>query len=119
MYLQKADKQYQLGVIRSKYEFSCPGFKCKAPAICANLDKAAELRKRDPYYKVDHDQHTPGCAILRDLERVDLLSLIFTRNLNITHILSVGEGLVPSRAEPEIKTWLRMDTRSIPYEGLN
>jgi len=63
---EKADQLYQFGKIDSKYAFKCPDENCDAKITCANLDKATELRKRDPYFTFVSD-HVDGCPIEQDI----------------------------------------------------
>jgi len=47
----EADKQFQNGVIKSKFKFSCPDEKCDAQVTCANLDKK-KSEKENPITKL-------------------------------------------------------------------
>ena len=63
----EADRQYTAGIIKSKFNFRCPGEKCNAPVTCANLDRPKDRRKRDPYYKVV-GEHSSMCDIAKDID---------------------------------------------------
>ncbi|WP_435104362.1 hypothetical protein [Arhodomonas sp. AD133] len=64
---QEADRHFEKGSIKSKFNFQCPGDKCDAPVTCANLDRPKNKRKRDPYYKVV-GEHGPRCDLARDIK---------------------------------------------------
>lgn len=63
---QDADRKFDEGKIKSKFNFQCPDEKCDAPVTCANLDRPKHKRKRDPYYKVV-GKHSPQCDIAKDI----------------------------------------------------
>jgi hypothetical protein len=64
---QEADRQFEQGIIKSKFKFQCPDEKCDAPVTCANLDRPKIKRKRDPYYKVV-GKHSSQCDIAKDIK---------------------------------------------------
>lgn len=63
---EEADTKYLLKEVRSKYNFQCPDEFCDAAVTCANLDRAKEKRKVDPYYKVV-EEHSKKCLIGKSL----------------------------------------------------
>ena len=64
---KRADQEFQQGNIKDKRAFQCPDRSCKAPVICANLDKKPHLRKIYPYYKVIGG-HSNTCKIYADVK---------------------------------------------------
>ncbi|MCD1125203.1 hypothetical protein LPW36_04035 [Jinshanibacter sp. LJY008] len=63
----EADYYYPKGAIRSKFSFKCPDLYCDAQITCANLDRAKNKRKVDPYYRTVSD-HSDTCSIAKDLQ---------------------------------------------------
>ena len=64
---QEADRQFEEGNIKSKFNFQCPDDKCDASVTCANLDRPPKKRKRDPYYKVV-GKHSSKCELAKDIK---------------------------------------------------
>ncbi|RSC23029.1 hypothetical protein [Acinetobacter sp. FDAARGOS_515] len=67
----EADRQRELGNIKSKYLFECIDDHCDAQITCANLLKEVKKRKKDPYfiYVGDHDKKCKEKEKIEILER--------------------------------------------------
>lgn len=65
----EADRQRELGNIKSKYLFECIDEHCNAQITCANLFKKVEDRKKEPYFIYVGD-HSDKCV---EQEKIEIL----------------------------------------------
>lgn len=63
----EADRQRELGNIKSKYLFECIDDHCEAQITCANLLKEVKKRKKDPYFIYVGD-HSDQCKERKKIE---------------------------------------------------
>lgn len=63
----EADRQRELGNIKSKYLFECIDDHCEAQITCANLLKEVKKRKKDPYFIYVGD-HSDECKERKKIE---------------------------------------------------
>lgn len=65
----EADRQRELGNIKSKFLFECIDDHCEAQITCANLLKEVKKRKKDPYFIYVGD-HSDEC---KEREKIEIL----------------------------------------------
>ena len=65
----EADRQRELGNIKSKHLFECIDDNCDAQITCANLLKEVSKRKKEPYYIYVSD-HSESC---KEKEKIEII----------------------------------------------
>ena len=66
----EADRERELGNIKSKYAFECIDDDCDAQITCANLLKEISKRKKEPYYIYVGD-HSAACKEKDKIEKIE------------------------------------------------